>query len=148
MLKVDSNSLMTHKTQIKKAEYQRKANKGVKAAQDAWNKQYEFSYNNGENDWGEQTMGGDNNFTHNGNTNYGINYRGKRPNWDGNGYTHTNIAYNPKRDTVWQGDGQGNSTVTPNDRNMKMGDNGAYATARRMQNAKWSDMQQRLRHNK
>lgn len=128
-----------------KFKYQRKANQGVNAAQNAWNKKYGFSYNNGRNDWAEQTMGGNNNFTHNGNTNYGINYRGERPNWDGNGYTHTNIAYNPQSNTVWQGDGMGNSSVTPNDYNKEMGDNGAYATARNMQNAKWSDVQQRLR---
>lgn len=128
-----------------KFKYQRKANQGVNTAQNAWDKQYGFSYNNGRNDWGEQTMGGTHNFIHNGNTNYGINYRGERPNWDGNGYTHTNLAYNPQSDTVWQGDGKGNSTVMPNDSNKEMGDNGAYSTARRMQNAKWSDVQQRIR---
>ena len=129
----------TAKTQGEKLEYQRKADRGAQAARDAWNKQYGFSYNNGNGDWGEQTMGGANGFTHNMGSEYGVNYRGQR------NRTTTNMAYNPKSDDIWYGDGRGNETVVQNDRNSELGDNGAYATARRMQNAKWSDVQKRLR---
>lgn len=114
--------------------YQQKANAGVNAAQNAWNQKYGFSYNNGGNDWGEQSMGGNNNFTHNGNTNYGINYRSEKPNWDGNGYTHTNMAYNPQNNTIWKGNGQGEENVRQSNSEYEMGDNGAYKTARQMQN--------------
>lgn len=50
MLKVDSNRLITHKTSNEKFKYQRKANQGVNTAQNAWDKQYGVSYNNGRND--------------------------------------------------------------------------------------------------
>jgi len=114
------------------ARYQQKANQGVEAAQNAWNQQYGFNYNNGQNDWAERKMGGNNQFTHNNGSNYGINYRGERPNWDG-GYTHTNMAYNPKTNQEWTGDGRGNSRVRQSSREQEYGDNGAYSVARQME---------------
>ena len=115
-----------------RAKYQQKANQGVEAAQNAWNQQYGFNYNNGQNDWAERKMGGNNKFTHNNGSKYGINYRGERPNLDG-GYAHTNMAYNPKTNQEWTGDGRGNSTVRQSSREQEYGDNGAYSVARQME---------------
>lgn len=117
-------------TEEARYKYQQKANAGKQYAHNAWNNQFGFNFNNGEHHWGHQEMGGNNNFTHNGDSKYGVNFRGEQNNWDGDGYTHTNMAYNPKQNTLWQGDGRGNSTVKQPQ--FDYGDNG-YRTAQQME---------------
>ena len=114
-----------------KFKYQQKANSGREYAQNAWNNKYGFDFNNGAHDWGYQKMRGGQGFAHNGDAKYGIDYQGERSNWEENGYTHTNMAYNPKTNTVWQGDGRGNSSVQQH--KFDIGDNGAYRTANQME---------------
>ena len=106
--------------------YQRKANQGVQAAQNAWNDQYGYNFDNGKNGYGYRQMGGANQFTHNAGSNYGISSK------HGDMKGTQNYAYNPKKGTEWHGNGRGESFTQQHD--YDPGDNGAYRVADEMEN--------------
>lgn len=109
---------------------QMKANIGTARAQQKWNQQFGYNYDKGDGNYGYQQMGGSNVFTHNGNTNYGINSKHGYVNSNGKRNT-ANYAYNPKNNTEWNGDGQGNSSVSQH--KFDTGDNGAHRIAHEME---------------
>lgn len=110
----------------KKFELQRKANQGIQAAQDAWNGQYGYNFDNGANGYGYRQMGGANQFAHNMGSNYGIS--SKHGNMNGT----QNYAYNPQKGTEWRGNGRGESFTQQHTHDA--GDNGAYRVADEMEN--------------
>jgi hypothetical protein len=117
-----------------KGKYQLKANGGVTAAKNAWNKKYGFSNNYSNNDWNEMSMADTDTqgLSHNFGTKYGINYKSQNPVIDKDGNTHivyANRAYNPKSNTMWTDNGQKDSEVS-----TYYGDEDRYRVAREMEN--------------
>ena len=117
--------------------------KGVSAAQNAWNQQYGYEFDNGHNHYGYQKMGG-HQFTHNLNNPYGINSKHGNG-WQDGRLKTTNMAYNPSTNKVWIGNGDGTSKTFDSSVDYEMGDNGAYKVARQMakgngvyKNGKWN----------
>ena len=120
---------------------QQKVMSGVKTAQDKWNKQYGYSYDHNNGEYGEQKMGGGQ-FTNGLSSPYSVN---SKHGYIENGHNHTmNTSYNPSTDKYWSGRGNGESNVYDNfvKNGMDLGDNGAYRAAREMDNAKWPTRQQ------